>query len=75
LTKNTSKPRANKDAQLTEAKRKELAESYAQQALALLHQAVKLGFKDVALMKKGFRSRITAQEKRVPEAARRLGGG
>jgi tetratricopeptide (TPR) repeat protein len=43
---------ANKDAQLAEAKRKELAESYTQQALAFLHQAVKLGFKDVALMKK-----------------------
>jgi tetratricopeptide (TPR) repeat protein len=43
---------AEKDAALSEAKRKELAQSYSQQAMALLHQAVARGFKDVALMKK-----------------------
>jgi hypothetical protein len=43
---------AEKDAALPEAKRKELAESYAQRALALLQQAVKIGYKDLALMKK-----------------------
>jgi hypothetical protein len=43
---------AEKDAALPEAKRKELAESYAQQALALLQEAVKIGYKDLARMKK-----------------------
>jgi tetratricopeptide (TPR) repeat protein len=45
-------PLADKDATLPQAKRKELAQSYSQQAMALLHQAVTKGFKDVALMKK-----------------------
>jgi serine/threonine protein kinase/tetratricopeptide (TPR) repeat protein len=44
-------PLANKDTTLSEARRKELAESYTQQSLALLRQAVTQG-KDVALMKK-----------------------
>jgi serine/threonine protein kinase/tetratricopeptide (TPR) repeat protein len=43
---------ADKDASLPEAKRKELAQSYTQQALALLQQAVTRGFKDAAHMKK-----------------------
>ncbi len=43
---------ADKDAQLAEARRKELAQSYADRALALLRQAVARGFKDVARMKK-----------------------
>jgi serine/threonine protein kinase len=43
---------ANKDAELPEARRKELSQSYAQQALALLQQALTHGFKDVARMKK-----------------------
>jgi serine/threonine protein kinase/tetratricopeptide (TPR) repeat protein len=43
---------AGKDAALPEAKRKELAQSYSQKAMTLLHQAVAQGFKDVALMKK-----------------------
>jgi serine/threonine protein kinase/tetratricopeptide (TPR) repeat protein len=43
---------ADKDAQLDEAKRKELAQSYADRALALLQQAVARGFKDAAHMRK-----------------------
>jgi tetratricopeptide (TPR) repeat protein len=43
---------AGKDAQLAEAKRKELAQRYADRALALLLQAVSRGYKDAAHMKK-----------------------
>jgi serine/threonine protein kinase/tetratricopeptide (TPR) repeat protein len=39
---------ADKDASLPEAKRKELAQSYMQQVVAMLRQAVTHGFKDVA---------------------------
>src|SRR5262249_26307292 len=42
---------ARKDARLAEAKRKELAQSYADRALALLRQAVARGFKDAAHMR------------------------
>jgi hypothetical protein len=42
---------AGKDAGLPEARRKELAQEYTQQALALLQQAVTLGFKDAAHIK------------------------
>jgi serine/threonine protein kinase/tetratricopeptide (TPR) repeat protein len=42
---------ASKDTQLDEARRKELAQSYANQALALLQQAVERGYKNVARMK------------------------
>jgi serine/threonine protein kinase/Tfp pilus assembly protein PilF len=45
-------PLAEKDAKLPEAKRKELAQSYADQALEALRQAVAKGYKDAALMKK-----------------------
>src|SRR5262249_6858235 len=41
----------DKDDQLTEARRKELAQHYADRALALLRQAVAHGFKDAAKMK------------------------
>jgi hypothetical protein len=43
---------AEKDAQLAQPKRKELAENYANRALALLRQAIAHGFKDAAHMKK-----------------------
>jgi serine/threonine protein kinase/tetratricopeptide (TPR) repeat protein len=43
---------AEKDVQLAEATRKELARGYSDQALALLRQAVTRGFKDAARMKK-----------------------
>jgi hypothetical protein len=43
---------ADKDAPLPEARRKELVQSYSQQALALMEQAVTHGFKDVSHMKK-----------------------
>jgi tetratricopeptide (TPR) repeat protein len=43
---------AAKDARLAEAKRKELAQSYADRAMVLLRQAVARGFKDTAHMKK-----------------------
>jgi tetratricopeptide (TPR) repeat protein len=43
---------ADKDAQLDEAKRKELAKSYADGALAQLRQAVAHGYKDAARMKR-----------------------
>ncbi|HEV3448170.1 MAG TPA: serine/threonine-protein kinase, partial [Gemmataceae bacterium] len=39
---------ASKDAQLDAGKRKELANDYADRALALLHNAVELGYKDAA---------------------------
>jgi serine/threonine protein kinase len=43
---------ADKDTSLNEAKRKELARSYTDRALAMLRQAVARGFKDVAHLKK-----------------------
>jgi tetratricopeptide (TPR) repeat protein len=43
---------AGKDAQFAEVKRKELAQSYADRAVALLAQAVARGYKDAAHMKK-----------------------
>jgi serine/threonine protein kinase/tetratricopeptide (TPR) repeat protein len=43
---------ANQDTALHEARRKELAQTYTEQALALLRQAVTRGFKDVARVKK-----------------------
>jgi serine/threonine-protein kinase len=43
---------AEKDSKLPEARRKELARTYADQAMALLRQAVAKGYKDVAHMKK-----------------------
>jgi serine/threonine protein kinase/tetratricopeptide (TPR) repeat protein len=42
---------AEKDARLGEARRKELAQSYADRAMALLRQAVARGFKDTAHVK------------------------
>jgi hypothetical protein len=45
-------PLAAKDAQRTEPRRARLADAYADRALALLRQAVQLGYKDVAHMKK-----------------------
>jgi len=42
----------DKDAQLAEPRRKELAQGYADRAMALLRQAVTRGFKDAAHMKK-----------------------
>jgi serine/threonine protein kinase/tetratricopeptide (TPR) repeat protein len=45
-------PLAEKDMSLPEAKRKELAQTYSQQALTLLRQAVKRGFTDAAHMQK-----------------------
>ena len=44
-------PLAEKDDKLPEARRKELAQSYAEQALAALRQAVAKGYKDVAHLK------------------------
>jgi serine/threonine protein kinase/tetratricopeptide (TPR) repeat protein len=43
---------AEKDAKLAEDKRKELSQSYADRALALLRQAVDQGYRDAARMKK-----------------------
>src|SRR5262249_2952185 len=43
---------ALKDSSLSESRRKELAQNYASQAMALLRQAVAKGYKDVAHMKK-----------------------
>jgi serine/threonine protein kinase/tetratricopeptide (TPR) repeat protein len=43
---------AEKDAQLVEAKRKELAQNYADRAMTMLRRAVARGYKDVAHMKK-----------------------
>ena len=43
---------ADKDAQITQAKRKELAQSYADRAIALLRQAVARGYQDAAQLKK-----------------------
>jgi serine/threonine protein kinase len=43
---------ADKDAALPQARRQELAQSYSQQAMVLLHQAVAKGFNDLALMEK-----------------------
>jgi serine/threonine protein kinase/tetratricopeptide (TPR) repeat protein len=43
---------AGKDAELDEARRKELAEGYANRALELLRQAVKRGYKNAAHMRK-----------------------
>jgi hypothetical protein len=43
---------ADKDAQLDEAKRKELAQSYADRALALLQKAVERGYKDADHIKR-----------------------
>jgi hypothetical protein len=45
-------PLAEKDKQLADAKRKELARAYADKALAALRQAIQGGYKDVAHMKK-----------------------
>jgi tetratricopeptide (TPR) repeat protein len=45
-------PLAEKDARLLEGKRKELAKSYADQALAALRQAVGKGYRDAANLKK-----------------------
>jgi serine/threonine-protein kinase len=45
-------PLAEQDAKLPEAKRKELAKAYGDQALALLRTAVARGYKDAAQMKK-----------------------
>src|SRR5262249_22313103 len=45
-------PLAEKDAKLPEAKRQELARSYADRALDTLRQALKSGYKDIANMKK-----------------------
>ena len=45
-------PLAEKDTSLAEAKRKELAQGYGQQAMTLLRQAVKHGFTDAAHMQK-----------------------
>jgi hypothetical protein len=42
---------AEKDQKLSTAKRKELAEHYADQAINLLRQAIARGYKDVAHMK------------------------
>jgi serine/threonine protein kinase/tetratricopeptide (TPR) repeat protein len=42
----------NKDTQLDEATRKMLAQTYTERALALLHQAIKRGFKDAGRMQK-----------------------
>jgi hypothetical protein len=42
---------AGKDARLDEARRKELAGTYTERALALLRQAVAQGFKDAARMR------------------------
>jgi hypothetical protein len=42
----------NKDAQLGEANRKELAQKYADRALALVRQAIARGFKDAERMQK-----------------------
>jgi tetratricopeptide (TPR) repeat protein len=44
-------PLVAKDAQLAEARRKELAQGYADRAMALLRQAVARGFKDAAHVK------------------------
>jgi serine/threonine protein kinase len=46
-------PLAERDARLAEARRKELARSYQDQALAALRQALARGFKDVAQLEKG----------------------
>jgi serine/threonine protein kinase len=43
---------AGEDGQLADARRKELAQSYGDRALALLHQAIALGFMDAAHLKK-----------------------
>jgi len=43
---------ADKDSRLVEAKRRELSQSYADRALALLRQAVERGYKGAAHMKK-----------------------
>src|SRR5205823_1766822 len=45
-------PLAAKDAHLTDARRRKLADAYADRALTLLRQAVQLGYKDVAHLKK-----------------------
>jgi hypothetical protein len=45
-------PLAEKDAKLPEARRKELAKSYADRAMEALRQAVAKGYKDAAQMKK-----------------------
>jgi hypothetical protein len=45
-------PLAEKDDKLLDAKRKELAQSYGDRAMAMLRQAVKNGYKDVTHMKK-----------------------
>ncbi len=42
---------AEADSQLTEAERKQSAQEYAERAMKLLRQAVKLGFNDVAQIK------------------------
>jgi serine/threonine protein kinase len=47
-----SVPLAEKDPKLSEARRKELVKSYADQAMNLLRQAVAKGYKDAAHMKK-----------------------
>jgi serine/threonine-protein kinase len=45
-------PLAEKDAKLSEAKRKELAKSYSDRAMETLRQAIGKGYKDVANLKK-----------------------
>lgn len=45
-------PLAEKDTQLPAAKRRDLAHSYADRAMALLRQAVAKGYKDAAHLKK-----------------------
>ena len=45
-------PLAEKDKQLSDVKRKELAQSYGDKAMAALRQAIQNGFKDAAHMKK-----------------------
>ncbi len=45
-------PIVEKDAKLAEAKRRELAGSYTQEALAMLGQAISKGYKDVAHIRK-----------------------
>jgi serine/threonine-protein kinase len=45
-------PLGEKDTKLSESKRKELVKAYADQAMGMLRQAVKAGFKDAAQIKK-----------------------
>jgi hypothetical protein len=45
-------PVAQKDAKLTEARRKELTQSYGDRAMQMLQQAIDKGYKDAANLKK-----------------------